>query len=348
MHDDVAEVDFGTGPAGTLRRMVWVFPERESTRQAAMWRRVFWTAYEEVAREIGLSWISAPPDAVAVDATERGNPRVYVDGERVTREDTLFVTSLYSLPYQAQDVFNQYALYSVLEQSGFYLPAPPSLSPIVNDKLATVLFLDDSPIPPIPTVRIGTGRDLGLRLYEPVLANLSFPAIVKPTGWCAGWGICLAHDVEDLRGLLSLAQGGETSLVCQPYLGAGTSDFRVYVVDGLPLAVLRRTPKGDSPVSSGSRGGTMEYVPMPPELVDAVAYFAEKLPIPFFCADFLYDGTRFWFSEVEPDGAIAPDQDADGSVKVQRRLIEARFRAYQRGHAAWRARQPSTVDRSGS
>ena len=83
-------------------------------------------------------------------------------GERVTPADTLFVTSLYSLPYQAMDVFNQYALYAVLEHSGFYLPAPPRLSAIVNDKLATILYLKDSPVPSIPTVRIGTGRDLGL------------------------------------------------------------------------------------------------------------------------------------------------------------------------------------------
>ncbi|MFH9354844.1 hypothetical protein [Kitasatospora sp. NPDC017646] len=33
-------------------------------------------------------------------------------------EDTLFITALYSLPYQSMDVFNQYALYAVLEQAG--------------------------------------------------------------------------------------------------------------------------------------------------------------------------------------------------------------------------------------
>jgi hypothetical protein len=59
------------------------------------------------------------------------------------------------------DIFHQYAVYAVLEQAGFYLPAPPNLSAIVNDKLATILFLKDCPIPAIPTVRIGTGRDLG-------------------------------------------------------------------------------------------------------------------------------------------------------------------------------------------
>lgn len=336
--------DVATESASSLRRMVWVFPDRESTRGAAAWRRSFWQTYEDVAEEIGLTWISAAPDAVAVDNLERGRLRVYVDGEPVTPEDTLFVTSLYSMPYQAMDVFNQYALYAVLEQGGFYLPAPPYLSSIVNDKLATILYLNDCPVPPIPTVRIGTGRDLGLKAYEPVLANLTFPAIVKPTGWCAGWGICLAHNVEDLRGLLSLAQGGETTVVCQPYLGEGTEDYRIFMVDGEPHTVLLRTPKTGGYVANAGRGGNREYVAMPPELADAVDYLAKKVAIPYFCADFLFDGEKYWLSEIEPDGAILPDGDAAGSTGVQRRIIEARFRAYRRAHAAWQSQRGNVPD----
>src|SRR5688572_11327401 len=165
--------EFADESASTLSRMVWVFPDRESSRGVPKYQKAFWFAYEEVAAELGLSWTSHPPEDIAVDAVDPDDPRVFVAGERVTPADTLFITSLYSLPYQAMDVFNQYALYSVLEQSGFYLPSPPSLSPIVNDKLATILFLKDSPIPPIPTVRIGTGRDLAHRLYEPALEKVT-------------------------------------------------------------------------------------------------------------------------------------------------------------------------------
>ncbi len=320
----------------TLRRMVWVFPDRESSRAVPKWQKAFWFAYEEVARELGLTWTSHPPEDVAVDRMDRDDVRVYVAGERVTPEDTLFVTSLYSLPYQAMDVFNQYALYAVLEQTGFYLPAPPFLSSIVNDKLATILYFKDSPIPAVPTIRIGTGRDLGHRLYEPVLEKLTFPAIVKPTGWCAGWGICMAHNLEDLRGLLSLAQGGETTLAIQPYLGRNTIDFRVFMVDGRPHTVARRTPPTGAYVANFGRGGGLEYVPLPTELADAMDYFAEKIPIPFVCVDFLFDGERYWFSEIEPDGAIVcPDHDSPAVVRRQRSIIEARFRAYRRGHAQW-------------
>lgn len=301
-----------------------------------MWNHYFWEVYAEVASGLGLSWTRHAPDAVTVDGTVPGKPRVYVDDELVTPEDTLFITALYSLPYQSMDVFNQYALYAVLEQIGFYLPFPPGLSAIANDKLATILFLDASPVPPIPTIRIGTGRDVAKHTYEVALANLTYPAIVKPAGWCGGGGVNLARNADDVRGLASLAQGGDTPLVIQPYLGDGTVDYRVYVVDGRPCATLTRTPEPGSPVANASRGGTMAFSSMPAELARATAYFAEKLPIPFFCIDFLFDGERFWFSELEPDGVIAPDLD-DPRRTIQRDITQARFAAYRDAHARWLA-----------
>jgi hypothetical protein len=319
----------------SLRRMCWVFPDRESTRTGAMWDHYFWGMYAEVADELGLRWTRDAPEAVTVDGWDHGKPRVFVDDEPVTPQDTLFITALYSLPYQSMEVFNQYALYAVLEHAGFYLPFPPGLSPVANDKLATLLHFGDSPIPPIPTIRIGTGRDVGKHTYEVALDRLTFPAIVKPAGWCGGGGLNLARTVDDVRGLASLAQGGDTVLVAQPYLGDGTVDYRVYVVDGRPYELaLTRTPPPGSPASNASRGGVMAYVPIPPELAAATAYFAAKLPIPFFCVDFLHDGDRFWLSELEPDGVIAPDFD-DPHRTIQRDITRARFAAYRDAHARW-------------
>ncbi|NUW33920.1 hypothetical protein HTZ77_21150 [Nonomuraea sp. SMC257] len=318
----------------SLRRMCWIFPDRESTRAQAMWHPFFWDMYADVAEELGLTWCRHAPDAVTVDGLDTGKPRVYVDQERVTPEDTLFITALYSLPYQSMDVFNQYALYAVLEQAGFYLPFPAWLSPIANDKLATVLYLRDSPVPPVPTVRIGTGRDTGKYLYEAALGELTYPVIVKPSGWCGGGGVNLARDAEEIRGLASLAQGGDTALVIQPYLGDGTVDYRVYVVDGEPYAVMKRIPQPGSPVANASRGGAMEFPEVPAELAAATAYFAARLPIPFFCVDFLFDGERFWFSELEPDGVIAPDW-GDPARALQRDVTRARWTAYRDAHTRW-------------
>jgi glutathione synthase/RimK-type ligase-like ATP-grasp enzyme len=329
-------IEYSDDLRSPLRRMVWVFPDRESTRGQSKWERSFWNTYEDVAAELGLEWLRHAPEDIAIDGTDPRHPVVYVAGEQVTPQDTLFVTSLYSLPYQAMEVFNQLSLFSVLENTGFYLPAPPSLATISNDKLATVLLLKDSPIPAVPTVRITPGRDLGYRHYEPALRQMTFPAIVKPTGWCAGWGVCMAHNLEDLRGLLSLAQGGETTMAVQPYLGRNTVDYRVFLVDGRPHTVMQRTPPAESYVANFGRGGRLDYVPLPTELADALEFFAERLPIPFVCVDFLFDGERYWLSEIEPDGAIVcPDYDSPAMLRRQHSIIEARFRAYQRGHLAW-------------
>ncbi|WP_426367939.1 ATP-grasp domain-containing protein [Streptomyces sp. E-08] len=324
---------FPARPAtGPLRRMCWIFPDRESTRMAGTWHAMFWDLYAEAAADLGMSWTRHSPDAVTVDCTEPGRTRVYVDDEPVTPRDTLFITALYSLPYQQMDVFNQYALSAVLQQAGFYLPFPPETSLIGNDKLATLLHLGGSPVPPIPTVRIGTGRDVSRHLYEVALGNMTYPAIVKPAGWCGGGGINLARSVGDIRGLASLAQGGDTTLVVQPYLGDGTVDHRVYVIDGAPHTVLKRTPQPGSAVANMSHGGTMEFTPVPEELAKATAYFAERLPVPFFCLDFLHDGQRFWFSELEPDGVI-PRVPGDPDGTVQRDITRARFAAYRDAHA---------------
>lgn len=323
-----------TDATSPLRRMCWLFPDRESSRTSAKWDATFWRTYREVAEELGLSWDRVAPEAVTVDAIDPHHPKVYIDGGRVTPADTLFVTSLYSLPYQAPDVFNQLALYTVLEQVGFYLPHPPGLATLCNDKLATILFLQDSPVPPIPTVRVTPGRDLVYDEYTAAIEDLPYPAIVKPTAWCSSRGINIARDTHDIRGLLSLAQGGDTSLVFQPFLGGRTTDYRVYIVAGEALGVLMRIPGDGAPYTQFSTGGSLRFTSLPPELDDAVGYFAKKVPVPFLCVDFLHDGDRYWFSEIELDGAImCPDPRSEEAVRTQRDLIAARFRAYRAAHA---------------
>jgi len=328
------EAAVGAQPTTALRRMCWVFPDRESTRSRAMWEPFFWDLYAEVAAELGVTWSRHTPDSIVVNALDAGKPVVLVDGEPVTPEDTLFITALYSLPYQSMEIFNQYALFSVLEQLGFYLPFPTWLNPIANDKLSTLLFFADSPMPTIPTIRVGCGPDVGKLVWESGLEGLTYPAIVKPAGWCGGGGVNLAADAQAVRGLLSLAQGGDTTMVAQPYLGDGTLDYRVYVIEGEPYAMLRRTPEPGSLVANASRGGGTAYPPIPQELAEATAYFAEKVPIPFFCLDFLHDGERYWFSEIEPDGVIMPDSTDPDGVR-QRDIIRARWTAYRNAHARW-------------
>lgn len=323
-----------TEATSTLQRISWIFPDRESTRTSAKWNASFWHTYTEVAQEMGLSFVRTAPEAVTVDGLDIQNPKVYLDGQRITPQDTLFITSPYTLPYQIMDAFNQFTLYSVLDQCGFYLPHPSSFAAVGNDKMATLLFFKDSPVPPVPTARITAGRDLLYDEFLSTVADLPYPAFVKPAGWMAARGINLAHNDHDVRGLLSLAQGGETTLVFQPYLGKETIDFRVYVVDGQAHTTMVRAPGPGAFIPQYSTGAECYYTEMPGELADAVKYCAERLPIPYFCADFLYDGAKYWLSEIEPDGAIiCPDPTSTEVVTHQRDLIRDRFEAYRKAHA---------------
>jgi hypothetical protein len=314
--------------------MCWLFPDRESSRRAAKWSASFWQTYQEVAKELDLSWDRVTPESVTFDALDPQHPKCYIDGALVTPEDTLFISSLYSLPYQSGDVFNQLALYAVLDQAGFYLPHPADLAVLVNDKLATILFLKDCPIPPVPTVRIGSGRDLVYDEYLPSIADLPYPALAKPTSWATASGINIARDSHDVRGLLSLAHGGDTTMVFQPYLGSRTVDYRVHIIDGKAHKVLLRIPGEGAAYVQFSTGGRLQWADVPDELQEAVAYFVEKLPLPYLCVDFLHDGERFWLSEIELDGAImCPDATSTEAVQTQRELVRARWIAYQKGHA---------------
>lgn len=319
-------------------RLCWIYPDRGTLRQRGAEAAAIWTTYDRIAADVGLRMSLHKAEAIAVEAVRDGDVRIFLDGEQITPEDTILVTSMWSLPHQVLEVCNQLFAYSVLEQAGFYLPIHPRLSYITTDKMATMLYLSDCPVPPVPTSRIGTGRDASSGHYEPVLENLSFPLLVKPAYWGMGMGVCLVHNMHELRGVIGLAGGSDTALVVQPYLGEGVNDFRVYVIEGKAHTVLRRIPRGAALTANLVNGGQLEYVPVPPELTDAIDYVAERLPIPYFAADFLFDGKQFWLSEVEPDGAVGY-ATTEEVAKIQRPIIEARFKAYLAAHANWIAQR---------
>ncbi|OEJ95853.1 ATP-grasp domain-containing protein [Streptomyces thermolilacinus] len=316
------------------QRLCWIYPDRGTVRQRAAEADAIWTTYTKIAADCGLRMSIHKSEALAAEMPDEGEPRVFLDGERITPEDTILVTSLWSLPHQVNEVCNQLFAYSIVEQAGFYLPIHPRMSYITTDKLATMLYLKDSPVRRVPTVRIGTGRDAISRHYEPALANLEYPLLVKPAYWGMGIGVCLVRNEHELRGVIGLAGGADTALVVQPYLGEGVEDWRVYVIDGVPHTVLRRIPQGASLTANLVNGGRLEYPPVPDELKGALEYIARQLDMPYFAADFLWDGKQFWLSEVEPDGACgyAPTEEV---AAIQRPVIEDRFRAYIAAHARW-------------
>ena len=115
-----------------------------------MWHPFFWDLYAEVAAELGLTWSRHAPDAITVDALDAGKPRVYVDDELVTPRTRSSSPRSTRCPTSRWTSSTSTPLYAVLEQLGFYLPFPPSLSPIANDKLATLLYFAGLPGPADP------------------------------------------------------------------------------------------------------------------------------------------------------------------------------------------------------
>jgi glutathione synthase/RimK-type ligase-like ATP-grasp enzyme len=308
------------------RRLWWIFPDRGSIRHKHHWERRFGSNYRAAAASCGLDYARYDPALVVVDGIGGTRPEVFVDGEPVHPADTIFVTALYSFPHHIGDTFRQLSVFTVLQQSGFYLPVPPWVSLIANDKMAAALYLTDCPVSPVPTFRFGTGRDDSIT-GAVSLAALPYPVVVKPAGWAGGIGVCLAEDEGQVRMLASLASGSDCDLVCQPYLGAGTVDYRLYFVEGRVHTTMRRVPSAGGVAANLHRGGRSEFVDCPTRLAAAVEYLAEKFPIPYFCADFLFDGQDFHLSEIEPDGAYGPDHTGRTTG-----LLEARFAAYGRQH----------------
>jgi len=71
-----------TEAMSTLRRMCWLFPDRESTRTSATCDAAFWRTYAEVAKDVDLSWDRVTPESVTVSALDPRRPEIAVGRRR--------------------------------------------------------------------------------------------------------------------------------------------------------------------------------------------------------------------------------------------------------------------------
>jgi hypothetical protein len=315
----------------SLTNVFWVYPERNTARQREFEERRVWAPYRKILESMGYRFGLVKPDDIHIDFNHE-TPTCYVNDTRVTPNDTIFVTSMWTMPHQVVDTCNQLFLYSALESLGFFLPIPLKFANITVDKMTTYLHLRERPVRHLPTSRVAAGRDVFVKDYAIATANLKYPVLVKPSYWAMGIGVCIAHNPEELHGLMGLARGADTALVVQPYL-SGAADYRVYVVNGEPVLIMKRSPRKEALTANLATGGTAEYTKsLPSELRGAIEYIASRLPMPYMAMDFLHDGERFWFSEIEPDGALVFDKEDEllGSLKVE--AATKRFQAFVDGH----------------
>ena len=290
----------------------------------------YWDQYAAAAAKAGLELRVVSPEAVDVTIAGDGTASVRVDGSLTSPASTIFVTELYVFPHQVVDTLAQMTTFKALELAGFYLPIPPDLSLVMNDKAATVLYLRLSPVPALPCVRIVSGRDYDGHDLDSLLDGLAFPLAVKPASWGAGVGFAVARDLNDLRALLGLASGSDCAVVLQPLATGEVADYRVYFVGGEPHTVLVRRPQPGELLANLNRGARAEFVELPDELEPAAEHAVQTIGLPYFCVDYLFDGERFWLSEVELDGGT-PWVDRERS----RRILHDRFAAYDEAHDLW-------------
>lgn len=269
------------------------------------------------ARRAGFEVRLVDIDDLVVDGAPTGS-RLYVDGQQVEPESCLFHTKFMNTPITQVDTWRYLSTCALLESLGFCTTVPTMANILWDDKLLTLLQARGTEIPWLPTLRVPTRQFLSLGFVGPFTPE--FPVVVKPATWGAGNGINLARDRDELDSILQLAGAAELTMVVQPWLGPGTTDVRVYCVDGEPVRARRRMPRDGKITANNQQGGDDELLEVPTELVGTSRAIAQAAELSYLSVDFLEREGRYWVSEVEPDA---------GTGRIEE-LVDIRFGAYRR------------------
>ena len=160
-----------------------------------------------------------------------------------------------------------------LEQASAMVPvfnAPATLRSL-NEKLAIFLFPTYSP----PTW-VGADANEATAFYRDHES-----VVLKPLDGMGGQGVYRAYpeDVNFRAVFTLLSEEGSKAVMVQQYLpDARQGDYRVFVVDGLPLPqALRRIPPPGDHRSNFSIGGTVTLVPLPDAARTVALVVGEKM-----------------------------------------------------------------------
>lgn len=307
------------------KRILYLFPDRGSSRDRAWEQDYFWPVYQRAADEVGLDFGVANPEHVIMRGRE-----AYWNGEPLRPERDIVVYDVRSEPVHEVDLWSSITLVGSLEALGFWLAIPLSAAIVCNDKFATAEVLADSPIPIIPSVRVNTGRDVHKLDYHRLIPEDWFPVFVKPASWGRGLGCARCPDRTTLDALLGLASGSGACMLVQPSVGEVISDLRVVVIDGKIAAMYDRIPGNGSHVANVSRGGTArERTSVEPSVQELVELVTERFAVPYVCIDLLRTASGdLWFSELELDGAVS---GLFSNAEAVRRVVGGRFESYAAG-----------------
>ncbi|HIW73983.1 MAG TPA: RimK family alpha-L-glutamate ligase [Firmicutes bacterium] len=161
-----------------------------------------------------------------------------------------------------------------LESIGVRLYNPAETVALCDDKAATHRKLAAQGIPmprtlvaPMTYTRMDEGPSRPF--LERAAERLGFPMVVKECYGSLGGEVYLARDAAELRALADRMDS--RPFLCQEFIRetAGT-DLRIYVVDGRPVAAMRRRSDGDFRANIGHGGHGEAYTPTEEEAALAV------------------------------------------------------------------------------
>lgn len=90
--------------------------------------------------------------------------------------------------------------------------------------------------------------------------RLGFPMVVKECYGSLGGQVYIAYNGDELRALIR--RMAARPFICQQYIASSAgSDIRIYVVDGKPIAAMRRQSKSDFRANIGCGGIAQAYKP---------------------------------------------------------------------------------------
>jgi glutathione synthase/RimK-type ligase-like ATP-grasp enzyme len=317
-----------------MKRLVWLCSDRGSTKENDFDRVNYRDAYAAVGAEVGCKVEFVSPELLdlGLGLTNDGRIMAYLDGAHVTPADVIFVTEHYAFPSLVGDAWACTTAFAALEDTGFYLPIPPRLSLTANDKWLSYVHLAPHlhATRTIPSARIVTGRDVHMRSYRQLLADLRPPFVVKPASWGGDMGIIEVEDETELLSVLRLASAGELIVIVQPRLGPeGMTAYKLYCLDReVRFTELSLPPQGHV-AGTLEMGGTEALTETPPVLLEEARRLLPHIPAAYVTLDFIHVDGVYYFVEFELDGTLTADKL---QIPTVREFLADRFRAYVRDH----------------
>lgn len=304
------------------KRILYIFPDRDSEMEYIWERDAFWPDYRRQAEQVGMDFGVANPEHIMIAGRE-----AFWKQEPLHPARDILVYDIRPEPPLTTDLWSSISLVRSLETLGFWSAIPLQEAVLFNDKFATAEALSDSPIPIIPSVRVVAGRDIHKLDYQRLVPDSWFPVFVKPASWGRGLGCVRCGDRATLDAVMGLASGSDATMLIQPSVGEVKADIRVVVIEGEIVAMYDRVPGAQSHVANLSRGGSVvERVTLDAPVDALVRLISRRFDISYLCIDLLMaaDG-RIWLSELELDGAVSA---LFGDPEAMKRVVGRRFQTY--------------------